>query len=123
MIPVDWGCCSIRTFPFDTWRRSVVDALLVDDHIKFSMMCYFSVGIHWMGMILDSGCNTLRHYNLWMHSGHDGRTTIIRVAQNQCDGSFLRIAWDLGISVGDSATFDTEAKAKFFHHEIGSLAE
>ena len=95
-----------------------MDALLVDDHIKFSMMCYFSVGIHWMGMILDSGCNTLRHYNLWMHSGHDGRKTIIRVAQNQCDGSFLRIACDPRISVGDTATVATEARAGFCQYVI-----
>jgi hypothetical protein len=51
-----------------------VDALSVDDHIDFSMMSDFRVGIHWMGMILDSGCDPLRHYNLWMQSGHDGQT-------------------------------------------------
>jgi hypothetical protein len=83
MIAVDRGCWSIRTFPFDTWRRDVVDALSVDDHIDFSMMSDFRVGIHWMGMILDSGCDPLRHYNLWMQSRHDGRTTMIRVAQHQ----------------------------------------
>jgi hypothetical protein len=56
-------------------------------------------------------------------SGHNVRLTMIKVVQHQCGDSFMRIAWDLGILVGDSATFDTEAKAKFFHHEIGSLAE
>jgi hypothetical protein len=29
MIAVDWGCWSIRDFPFDTWRLGVVDALSV----------------------------------------------------------------------------------------------
>jgi hypothetical protein len=66
MIAVDQGCWSIRNFPFDTWRRGVVDSLSVDDHIDFSMMSDFRVGIHWMGMILDSGCDPLRHYILWM---------------------------------------------------------
>jgi hypothetical protein len=30
-----------------------------------------------MGMILDSGCDPLRNYNLWMQSGHDGQMTMI----------------------------------------------
>jgi hypothetical protein len=58
-----------------------------------------------------------------MQSRHDGQMTMIRVAQHQRGGSFLRIAWDPGISVGDSATVDMEARASFFSHEIGSLAE
>jgi hypothetical protein len=58
-----------------------------------------------------------------MQSGHDGWMTMIRVVQHQHGGSFLRIAWDPGISVGDSATVDTEVRASFFLHEIGSLAE
>jgi hypothetical protein len=48
---------------------------------------------------------------------------MIRVAQHQRGGSFLRIAWDPEISVGDSATVDMEVRASFFLHEIGSLAE
>jgi hypothetical protein len=123
MIVVGRGCWSIRDFPFDTWGRGIVDALSVDDHIDFSMMSDFKVGMHLMGMILDGGCDPLRHYNMWMQSGHDGQTTMIIVAQHQRGGSFLRIAWDLGISVGDSAVVDTEASARFCLHEIGSLAK
>jgi hypothetical protein len=48
---------------------------------------------------------------------------MIRVAQRQHGGSFLRLAWDPGISVLDSSTADTEARASFFFHEIGSLVE
>jgi hypothetical protein len=48
---------------------------------------------------------------------------MIRVVQRQHDESFLRIAWDPRISVRDSATTDTEARAIFFSHDIGSLAE
>jgi hypothetical protein len=66
MILVDQGCWSIRNFSFDTWRRGVLDALSVDDHIDFSMISDFRVGIHWMGMILNSGCDPLWHYILWM---------------------------------------------------------
>jgi len=100
-----------------------VDDLLVGVHIGLSMMFDFKVGIHWMCIILDSGCDALTHYNLWMRSGHDGWMTMIRVAQHQCGDSFLRISWDPGILVGDSATVDTEARASFCFHEISSLAE
>jgi hypothetical protein len=49
---------------------------------------------------------------------------MIKVAQHQRNGSFLRrIAWDPRISIGDNATVDMEARAIFFSHEIGSLAE
>jgi hypothetical protein len=48
---------------------------------------------------------------------------MIRVAQHQHGGSFMRLAWDLGISVLDSSTANTEARANFFFHEIGSLVE
>jgi hypothetical protein len=46
MIVVAWGSWIIRNFLFDTWIRGVLDALLVDDHIDFSMIFYFIVGIH-----------------------------------------------------------------------------
>jgi hypothetical protein len=75
-----------------------------------------------MGMILDSGCDPLRHYILWIQSGNDGQMTMIRVVQHQRGGSFMRISWDLGILVGDNAIVDTEARAIFYLHEIGSLA-
>jgi hypothetical protein len=45
MIAIGWGCWSIRDFPFDTWRLSVVDALSVCDHIDFSWMSDFRVGL------------------------------------------------------------------------------
>jgi hypothetical protein len=38
---------------------------------------------------------------------------MIRVAQRQHGGSFLRLAWDPGISIVDSSTTDTEARASF----------
>jgi hypothetical protein len=72
MIAVGWWCWSIRAFPFDTWRLGVIDALSVCDHIKFYEMPDSRVGlvdltdIHWQDMILDSGNNYLRPYNLWM---------------------------------------------------------
>jgi hypothetical protein len=106
-----------------------VDALSIDDHIDLSMMFDFRVGsydfieIHWLGIILDSGCDALRHYSLWMQSGHDVRTTMIRGALHQRSGSFPRIAWDPRISVRDSVTVGMEARASFFLHEIGSLEE
>jgi hypothetical protein len=58
-----------------------------------------------------------------MQTRHDGQMVMIRVVQHQHGGSFLRLAWDPGISVLDSSTTDTEARASFFFHEIGSLAE
>jgi hypothetical protein len=69
-----------------------MDVLSVDHHIEFSMMCDFRVGIHWMGMIPDNGCDPLRHYILWMQSGNDGQSNMIRVKQHQCGGFFIRIA-------------------------------
>jgi hypothetical protein len=66
------GCWSSRDFPFDTYTLGVVDALSVFDHIDYSRMSYFRNGlvnfieIHWQDMILDSGDDSLRHYNLWM---------------------------------------------------------
>ena len=72
MIATGWGCWSIQAFPFDTWRLGVVDALSVCDHIEFSGMSDFRVGlvdfteIHWKDMILNSGDDSLRNYNLWM---------------------------------------------------------
>jgi hypothetical protein len=72
MIEVGWGCWRIRSSPFDTWRLGIVDALPVCDHIDFSMMSDLRVGlvnfteIHWLDMILDSGVDSLRHYNLLM---------------------------------------------------------
>jgi hypothetical protein len=53
-----------RPFPL-IWSLGVVDALLVGDHIDFSMMYDLRVGIHWVGMILNSGCDPLRNYILW----------------------------------------------------------
>jgi hypothetical protein len=100
-----------------------VGVLSVDDHVDFSTMSNFRVGIHWMGVSLASGCDPLRHYSLWTHSGHDGWKIMIRVAKHQRGGSFLWIDWDSGTSVGDSVAAHTEARASFFLHEIGSLAE
>jgi len=45
LIAIDRGRWSIRNFPFETWRHSVVDVLSVDDHVEFSMMFDFRVGI------------------------------------------------------------------------------
>jgi hypothetical protein len=72
MIAIGWGCWSIMDFPFDTWRLGVVDNLSVFDHIEFSVMSDFQgclvdfIEIYWLDMILDSGGDPLRHYNLWM---------------------------------------------------------
>ena len=64
MIAIERRYWSIGAFPFDTWRLGVVDALSVGDHIDFSMMFDLRVGIDWMGMILNSGCDPLRNYIL-----------------------------------------------------------
>jgi hypothetical protein len=58
-----------------------------------------------------------------IQSGHDGRTIMIRVAQCQHGGSFLRLSCDSRISVLDNPTSDTEVRASFFFHEIGFLVE
>jgi hypothetical protein len=58
-----------------------------------------------------------------MQIGHDGQAVIIRVEQRQHGGSFLRLAWDPGISVLDSSTTDTETRVNFCFHEISSLVE
>jgi hypothetical protein len=48
---------------------------------------------------------------------------MIRVAQHQRGGSFMRISWDPRISVGDNVVVDTEVRANFCSHEVGSLDE
>jgi hypothetical protein len=84
MIAIGWGCWSIRDFPFDTWRLGVMDSLSFCVHIDFSWISDFRVGlgdstkIHWRDIILNSGDNYLRDYNLglweWMmkykYEGH-----------------------------------------------------
>jgi hypothetical protein len=68
-----------------------------------------------------------RYFNLEfqerrMQTGHDGQMIMIKVVQQQHGGSFLRLAWDPRISVLDNST-DTEVRAIFCFHEIGSLVE
>jgi hypothetical protein len=85
----------------------------------------------WMSMqvtIHGSRFIPYRYFNLEfqerrMQIGHDGQTVMIRVAQRQHGGSFLRLAWDPGISVLDSSTTDTKTRVSFCFHEIGSLVE
>jgi hypothetical protein len=47
----------------------------------------------------------------------------MKVVQHQHGGSCFRIAWDPRILVRDCEVVDTEARANFFLHEIGYLAE
>jgi hypothetical protein len=44
MCAVGWVCWSIRDFPIDTWRLSVVDDFLVGSYIVFSWMFDFREG-------------------------------------------------------------------------------
>jgi hypothetical protein len=44
MATVSWVCWSIRAFPFDTWRLSVIDAFSVCSHRGFSWMPNFRDG-------------------------------------------------------------------------------
>ena len=55
-----------------------------------------------------------------MQIGHEERTVMTRVVQRQDGGPFLRLAWDLGISVLGSLAADTETRANSCFHEIGS---
>jgi hypothetical protein len=75
----------------------------------------------WMPMqdtIHGSRFNPYRYFSLGfqerrMQTGHGGQMVMIRVAQHQHGGSFLRLAWDPGISVLDSSTIDTDERASF----------
>jgi hypothetical protein len=49
-----------------------------------------------------------------MQTGHDCQTIMIRVAQHQHGGPFLRLAWDPGISVLEFSANGTEARISFF---------
>jgi hypothetical protein len=68
-------------------------------------------------------------YFRWEYQGrkrknrHCSWTIMIRVAQHQCGGFFIRLAWDPEISILDDSTTDTEVRANFFFHDIGSLEE
>jgi hypothetical protein len=138
MIAVGWGCWSIRDFPFDTWRLGVMDALSVCGHIDFSWMSDFRVGLyvmvtplrlsHWQDIILDSGDDSLRHYNLglqeWrMQSRQEGQISMIRVAQRQHDESFLVIAWDPGILWVDSLAASTDGRESCYFQEPIHMAK
>jgi hypothetical protein len=128
MIAVGWRCLSIMDFPFDTWKLGVVDALSVCDLVDSSWLSDFRIGlvdfteIHWQGMILDSGDNSLRHYSLglqeWrMQSRKEDRIFMIRVAQCQHVGSFLVIAQDPGILWVDSLVAGTYGKTNGYFQE------
>jgi hypothetical protein len=78
--------------------------------------------------IYGSKFNPYRYFNLEfqekkMQTGHDDRMVMIKVAQRQHGGSFLRLAWDPGISILDGSVADTKARASFCFREIGCLAE
>jgi hypothetical protein len=115
-------------FPFDTRRLGVVDALPVCDHIDFSGMPDFRVGlvdlteIHWQDMIHDSGNNSLRPYRLWMQewmiqSRQEDHVFRVRVAQCQHDRSFLVMAWDPGILRIDSLEAGTDGRTSCYLQE------
>jgi hypothetical protein len=55
-----------------------------------------------------------------MQSRHDA-WTMNRVVWHHHGGSFLRISWDPEILARDNATVNTEVRANFYCHEIGSL--
>ena len=46
---------------------------------------------------------------------------MIRVAQRQPSGLFLRLTWDPGISLLDNLVANIEVAASVYFHEIGSL--
>jgi hypothetical protein len=55
--------------------------------------------------------------------GHDDQMFMIRMAQRQHGGSFMRLAWDPVISILVSPIADTEIGSNIFFHAIGSLVE
>jgi hypothetical protein len=71
-------------------------------------------------MIHGSGFNTYRYFSLGfqerrMQFGQDGQTFMIRVAQRQHGGSFLRLVWNPGITlVGNSTTDRVERVSPYF---------
>jgi hypothetical protein len=74
-------------------------------------------------MIHGSGFNSFRHFNLGfqerrMQSGYDGQTIMIRVVQHHHGGSFLRLAWDPGITLFGSSTTDKDERASFYFQEF-----
>jgi hypothetical protein len=73
--------------------------------------------IHWHDMILYSGDDPLRHYNLQlqqrrMKSKEEDQIFMIKVAQH--DWSFLEIAWDLGILWVDSLAVDIDRRTNCY---------
>jgi hypothetical protein len=64
-----------------------------------------------------------------MQSRYDGQTIMIRVAQHQHGGSFLRLSWDPGITLFSSSVTDKEERRFYFQefttgvHGIGFLEE
>jgi hypothetical protein len=79
-------------------------------------------------MVHGSGFSPYRYFSVGfqerrMQTRHVGLTVMIRVMQRQHGGSFLRLSWDLGISLLDNSATNTETRVGFCFHEIGSLAE
>jgi hypothetical protein len=70
-------------------------------------------------MILNSGDDPLRHYNLWLQEGRmqskqEDHIFNIRVMHRQHDGSFLVIAWDPDILWVDSMEVGTNGRASCY---------
>ena len=53
-----------------------------------------------------------------MQFEHDGRTIMIRVVQRQHGGSFLRLTWNLGITLFGSSTTEKDERANFYFQEF-----
>jgi hypothetical protein len=94
-----------------------------------------STEVHLQDMIHSSGVESSRNYSLgfqeWrLQSGHDGQTFMIRVAQRQHGGSFLRLVWNPGITLFGISTTDRDGRASPYSQEfvlmvhwVGSLEE
>jgi hypothetical protein len=73
----------------------------------------------WQDMTRGSGFSSYNYLSLGfqergMQFGQDGQTIMIRVAQRQHGGFFLRLAWDPGITWFDSLVIDREGRVYAF---------
>jgi hypothetical protein len=82
--------------------------------------------IHLQDMIPDSGGDSSKYYSLGFHewrmwSRHEDETIMIRVAQCQHGGFFLRLTWDHGITWFDNLATGTNGRVNFYYQEIISI--
>jgi hypothetical protein len=121
-----------ETYPI-WWDKFILSIPRIESGNGFADFDFIKMPLH--DTIHGCGFNSFRHFSFGfqkrrMEFGYDGQIIMIRVAQHQHGCSFLRLAWNPGITLfGNSATDKDETASFYFQeftlvvHWIGFLKE